>query len=161
LASGIGSDVPFCLESGWAIATGRGEKLKPLSLRRKLWLVLANPGFEVSTKWAYQSVAEGRGSGRNLSRAAFEAIQAQDLGALARAALNDLEPVTAARYLEINRLKSMLLDSGAQLARMSGSGPTVLGLFENEAAAKKGYQAVKNHVAVAVFVSTIGSIPKA
>ena len=51
--------------------------------------------------------------------------------------------------------------AGAQLTRMSGSGPTVLGLFENEAAAKKAYQEIKNHVAVAVFVSTIGAIPKA
>jgi 4-diphosphocytidyl-2-C-methyl-D-erythritol kinase len=161
LAAGIGSDVPFCLESGWAIGTGRGEKLKPLSLRRKLWLVLANPGFEVSTKWAYQNVVGSKGGGRNLSRAAFEAIQAKDLSALSRAAINDLEPVTVGRYPEINALKSLMTDTGAQLTRMSGSGPTVLGLFENEAAAKKAYQAIKNRVAVAIFVSTLGVIPKA
>lgn len=161
LAAGIGSDVPFCLESGWAIATGRGEKLKPQSLRRKLWLVLANPGFEVSTKWAYQSIATVRRNTRNLSRNAFEAIQAKDIKALERAAVNDLEPVTAGRYTEINHLKSLMRETGAIFSRMSGSGPTVMGLFENEADAKSAYNIIKNHVAVAVWVSTIGSIPKA
>lgn len=161
LAAGIGSDVPFCLDSGWAIATGRGEKLKPLGLRRKLWLVLANPGFEVSTKWAYQSLAAVRRNARNLSRVAFEAIQAKDLPALERAAVNDLEPVTAGRYTEINHLKSLMRENGAVFTRMSGSGPTVMGLFENEADTKSAYHIIKNHVAVAVWVSTIGSIPKA
>jgi 4-diphosphocytidyl-2-C-methyl-D-erythritol kinase len=160
LAASLGSDVPFCLESGWAIATGRGEKLKALSLRRKLWLVLANPGFEVSTKWAYQSVAGIKPSGRNFSRLAFEAIQAKDAAALEKAAVNDLEPVTAGRYVEIGHLKSLMREAGASLTRMSGSGPTVLGLFENEAKAESAYKIIKNHVAVAVCVSTIGAIPK-
>jgi 4-diphosphocytidyl-2-C-methyl-D-erythritol kinase len=160
LAAGLGSDVPFCLRSGWAIATGRGEKLQALRLRRKLWLVLANPGFEVSTQWAYQSVEAIRPQGPNLSLAAFKALEKRQLPSLDAAAVNDLEPVTALRYAEINALKELMLKSGALLSRMSGSGPTVLGLFENEAAAKKAYQVVKKNAAVAVCVHTLGAIPK-
>jgi 4-diphosphocytidyl-2-C-methyl-D-erythritol kinase len=145
IAATLGSDIPFCIESGWAFATGRGEKLKKLSLRRKLHLVLANPGFEVSTKWVYGSLLNVRPPKRNLTRAAFEAVQAKDLDALARAAVNDLEAVTAGRYKEIGQLKARMVDNGAQLARMSGSGPTVWGLFENEAAAEKACKALKKN----------------
>jgi 4-diphosphocytidyl-2-C-methyl-D-erythritol kinase len=158
LAAGLGSDVPFCLNSGWAIATGRGEKLKALALRRKLWIVLANPGFEVSTAWAYGSaVAPARPRG-NLSRRAFQAIQARDLAGLERAAVNDLEPVTAGKYKEIGALKSIFRDKGAQLTRMSGSGPTVLALFENEAKAKSAYQFIKKRTVTAVLTHTIGAV---
>ncbi len=160
LAAALGSDVPFCLKGGWAIATGRGEKLQALSLRRKLWLVLANPGFEVSTKWAYQSVKPGKGLGRNLSRLAFKAIQGQDLAALEGAAVNHLEAVTTRRYREIDRLKELMRATGAQMTRMSGSGPTVLGLFENETKAKRAYKDIKKRVPFALCVPTLAAIPR-
>ena len=62
---------------------------------------------------------------------------------------------------KIGHLKGLMLENGAILSRMSGSGPTVLGLFENEAKAESAYKIIKNHVDVAVCVSTLGSIPKA
>ena len=129
---------PSASNSGWAIATGRGEKLQALRLKRKLWLVLANPGFEVSTQWAYQSVSAIRPKGRHLSLTAFKALEKGKWPSLDAVAVNDLEPVTTQRHPEIDALKALMLKSGALLSRMSGSGPTVLGLFENEAAAKKG-----------------------
>ncbi|HTB34192.1 MAG TPA: 4-(cytidine 5'-diphospho)-2-C-methyl-D-erythritol kinase [bacterium] len=158
LGATLGSDIPFCLRSGWAIATGRGEKLKPLALRRKLHFVLLNPGFEVSTKWAYQSLGSVRSNRRNLSRMAFEAIQAKDSDQLARAAVNDLEPVTAGRYAEIGRLRGLLDRDGAQISRMSGSGPSVWGLFKDETGAKKACQKLKNEVPIALYCSTIGAL---
>jgi len=158
LGATLGSDIPFCLRSGWALATGRGEKLKPLTLRRKLHFVLLNPGFEVSTKWAYQSLGRVTSNRRNLSRAAFEAIQAKDQTALARAAINDLEPVTAGRFQEIGQLRAGLEQAGALISRMSGSGPSVWGLFEDEATAKKACQKLKNKVPVALCVSTISAL---
>ena len=154
LAATLGSDIPFCLRSGWALATGRGEKLKQLSLRRKLHFVLLNPGFEVSTKWAYQSLGRTLSNRRNLSRAAFEALQAKDLAGVARAAVNDLEPVTSGRYAEIRKMRALLDQEGAQISRMSGSGPSVWGLFKNEAEAKKACQKLKNKVTVVLAVST-------
>lgn len=160
LAAGLGSDVPFCLDSGWAIATGRGEKLEGLSQPRKLWVVLANPGFEVSTKWAYGAVTSVRARTPNLSRRTFRAIVEKDLGRMERVAVNDLEPVTAGKYREIEQLKRLMRSCGAQWTRMSGSGPTVLGLFENEAKAKNAYKIMKNETKVAVCTSTLGRIPK-
>lgn len=157
----LGSDIPFCIESGWALATGRGEKIKKLTLRRKLHLVLANPGFEVSTKWAYGSLPRLAPPKHNASKRAFEAIQGRDLGTLDRYAINDLEPVTAARYAEIRRLKGLMLENGAQLTRMSGSGPTVWGLFETETAAEKAYRKMKNGVKTLALVSTLNRIPDA
>lgn len=158
IAATFGSDIPFCIDSGWALATGRGEKLTPLSLRRKLHFVLVNPGFEVSTKWAYQSMGGLPKNRRNLSKAAFEAVQDKDLLALEKAAVNDLESVTAGRFKEIGALKEALLAEGAQIARMSGSGPSVWGLFKDENAAEKACEAMKGHVAVAVAVSTISKL---
>lgn len=157
----LGSDIPFCIESGWALATGRGEKLKKLNLRRKLHLVLANPGFEVSTKWAYGSLPRLSPPKHNRSRQAFEAIQARDIAALDRASVNDLEPISAGRYAEIRRLKGLMLEHGAQLTRMSGSGPTVWGLFDSEAASEKAYKKLKNEAPSVAQVSTLNRIPDA
>jgi len=157
----IGSDIPFCVESGWALATGRGTQLKALSLRRKLHLVLANPGFEVSTQWAYGSLPKLKAPKQNRSRLAFEAIQAKDLDALERASVNDLEPVTAGRYAQIRTLKGLMLEYGAQMTRMSGSGPTVWGLFDTETAAEKAYKKLKNQAQTVAMVQTLNRIPEA
>jgi 4-diphosphocytidyl-2-C-methyl-D-erythritol kinase len=161
IGANLGSDIPFCIESGWALATGRGEKIKRLALRRKLHLVLANPGFEVSTQWAYGSLGRLAPAGRNHSRQAFNAIAARDLDALDRAAVNDLEPVSAGRYAEIRQLKGLMLEHGAQLTRMSGSGPTVWGLFENEASAEKAYKKMKKSAKSVALVHTLSRIPDA
>lgn len=155
IAASLGSDIPFCLGSGWAYATGRGEKLETLPMRRRLHFVLANPGFEVSTHWAYSGLARLGAHKRNVSRDAFEAIQRQDSAALKAAAINDLETVTAARYPEIERLEQSLLAKGALISRMSGSGPTVWGLFKDADSAKKACQSMKKEKTVAMAVHTI------
>jgi 4-diphosphocytidyl-2-C-methyl-D-erythritol kinase len=155
IAAGLGSDIPFCLRSGWAYATGRGEKLETLSMRRRLHFVLANPGFEVSTHWAYSGLARLSAHKRNVSRDAFEAIQRQDIPALKAAATNDLETVTAARYPEIGRLERSLLAKGALISRMSGSGPTVWGLFKDADSAKKACKLMKKENVVAMAVHSI------
>jgi len=143
IAANLGSDIPFCLKGAWAFATGRGEKIEALSLDRRLCFVLANPGFEVSTPWVYAHLPDIRSSRRNLTRLAFEAIQRQDLAVLKKVAVNDLEPVTSGRYTEIGVLKRLLVKEGALLSRMSGSGPTVWGLFEDTISAKKACQVIK------------------
>jgi 4-diphosphocytidyl-2-C-methyl-D-erythritol kinase len=83
------------------------------------------------------------------------------LAALERASVNDLEPVTAGRYAEIRALKGLMLEHGAQMTRMSGSGPTVWGLFDHETAAEKAYKKLKNHAKVVAVVQTLNSIPDA
>jgi 4-diphosphocytidyl-2-C-methyl-D-erythritol kinase len=77
---------------------------------------------------------------------------------LARAAVNDLEPVTAGRYAEISHLRGLMDREGAQISRMSGSGPSGWGLFKDETTAKKACQKLKNEVPVALCVSTISAL---
>jgi 4-diphosphocytidyl-2-C-methyl-D-erythritol kinase len=159
LGAMLGSDIPFCLESGWAIASGRGEKLKPFSQRKKFYLVLLNPGFEVSTKWAYQNVDKGPSSRRNLSALVYEALSQKDFERVNKIALNDLERVTAREYPEIGQMRQNLTDLGALVTRMSGSGPTVWALFKDEASSKKAEKSLKNKYKFVSAVSTITKIP--
>lgn len=158
LAAKLGSDVPFCLKSGWAIASGRGEKLRQLPQKKNFSLVLLNPGFEVSTKWVYQNVDSSRKSQRNLSKLVYEALDQKDLELVNKLSVNDLEAVTAAEYAEIGRMRQDLSDLGAKVARMSGSGPTVWGLFKDETSANKAEKALKNKYKFVQQVSTISKI---
>lgn len=155
----LGSDIPFCLESGWAIASGRGEKLKMFSQRKKFHMVLVNPGFEVSTKWAYQNVDLLPGSRRNLSALVYEALDQKDFERVNKIALNDLERVTAREYAQIGQMRQSLTDLGALVTRMSGSGPTVWALFKDEANSKKAEKSLKNRYKFVMAVSTISKIP--
>jgi 4-diphosphocytidyl-2-C-methyl-D-erythritol kinase len=151
----LGSDIPFCIESGWAIATGRGEKLKKMVPPEPMHFVLANPGFEVSTKWAYGGVILSDAPRRNLSLAAYDAASSGDVLALDKAAQNDLEKVTAARYKEIGILKKEMVEQGAFVTRMSGSGPTVWGWFKTASAAKKAAANFKKRGILALAVHSI------
>jgi 4-diphosphocytidyl-2-C-methyl-D-erythritol kinase len=159
LGASLGSDIPFCLQSGWALATGRGEKLKPLLQKKKFYLLLLNPGFEVSTKWAYQNVDTLPGSKRNLSRLVYEALDAKNFDQANKIAINDLERVTAREYSQIGQMRQSLTDFGALLSRMSGSGPTVWGLFKDETSSKKAEKALKNKYKFVESASTISKIP--
>lgn len=159
LGAMLGSDIPFCLESGWAIATGRGEKLKTFSQRKKFHVVLVNPGFEVSTKWAYENVDAVAGSRRNLSALVYDALDQKDFEQVNKIALNDLERVTAREYPQIGQMRQNLTDLGALVARMSGSGPTVWALFKDEASSKKAEKSLKNKYKFVLAVTTIQKIP--
>ncbi|MCL6638445.1 MAG: 4-(cytidine 5'-diphospho)-2-C-methyl-D-erythritol kinase [Firmicutes bacterium] len=131
LGAALGSDVPFCLLGGTAIARGRGELLTPLSARPKFGLVLVKPAARVSTARVYGAYGAFSGSFQKPRPdcAAMAAALAQgDPDAVARCLANDLEPVTAAMHPEVRRIKEKLLAAGATGALMSGSGPTVFGL---------------------------------
>jgi 4-diphosphocytidyl-2-C-methyl-D-erythritol kinase len=122
----LGADVPFFLaDAPAAVATGIGEILTPVAPLSGHSVLLVNPGFSVSTRWVYQTFALTRQeNGSNLKNS-----QEDVDGSLATASRNDLEVVTARKYPEIERLKAELLQNGAVQALMSGSGPTVFGLF--------------------------------
>lgn len=129
----LGADVPFflCGETA-AWATGIGELLEPWRGLPPCWLVLVNPRFAVSTAWVYQNLRL-TGPPRTTKIPRFPE-RVEDLVPLLR---NDLEAVTAGRHPEIAALKQSLLRSGALGALMSGSGPTVFGLFAGQAAAER------------------------
>lgn len=127
LGGGLGSDVPFCLLGGTALARGRGERLEKLPPCPPLGLVLVKPPFGVSTASVYRSYKAGP-TVKKSSQAMVEAIRAKNSQGMVENLTNDLEAVTLVRHPEIAAIKEKLLDAGALAALMSGSGPTVFGL---------------------------------
>lgn len=135
MASALGSDVPFFLRDGSAAARGRGEVLEYFSWSCPWWIVLVNPGIHVSTAWAY-------GSLRLAAPADDPDLRAELLRAAAdpdafRVLLhNDFEDAVMAAHPGIRLVKDAMLRAGAAGALMSGSGSSVFGLFDSEAAAR-------------------------
>jgi 4-diphosphocytidyl-2-C-methyl-D-erythritol kinase len=127
----IGMDVPFFFYGPTAIARGRGECLTELPPLTPFWVLLVNPGFETSTAWVYNNV-----NLRLTKKAGCNKISDLNLRNIAIGLHNDLESVTAAAHPVISRIKAALLDRGAVGALMSGSGPTVFGIFETETACR-------------------------
>jgi len=137
LGSRIGSDVPFCILGGTALATGRGEKLTPLPAAPEIWLVLAKPPLGVSTKEVYGRFEAGRVSLRPDNEAMLRALAAGDTGGIAGNMVNVLESVTLRLCPQVSALKEQLVRAGAAAALMSGSGPTVFGLVPDRTAAQQ------------------------
>ncbi len=143
LGATLGSDIPFCVRGGWALAHGRGERLRTLKAPRQYWVVLLNPGLHVSTPWAYKHCLKRSTKTPNKSLALWNALGRQNYHAAERNCSNDLESATATKYRVISQYRTHLLESGALLSRMSGSGPTVWGLFKNEALARRSMKSIK------------------
>jgi len=137
---GIGADVPFFFLDGAAIAAGVGERLKKIELP-DLSYVLINPNFEVSTRWAYQNfILTKRHFHFNL-RGFVKTPEG-----ISRLLWNDLEGVVSHKYPQIEGMKKMLLSAGALGALMTGSGPTVFGLFSGKREAEKAFRKLEHKV---------------
>jgi 4-diphosphocytidyl-2-C-methyl-D-erythritol kinase len=143
----LGADVPFFIYGSSAWAFGIGEILEPAETPPGMWLVLVNPGFEVPTKWVYQSL------NLPLTKTPLKYTIPTFSGVrdLAAALSNDLETVTVARHPVLEELKGFLRRQGALGSLMSGSGPTVFGLFDNEPDAIKAEGALRTSYPYAVF----------
>ncbi len=139
----IGADVPYCLMRGTALAEGIGEKLKQLPPMVKCPVLIAKPQISVSTKFVYQNLKlDGTTVHPNIDALICD-IKKKDLCAVTADMGNVLETVTIPNYPVIAEIKKQMIHSGAQGAMMSGSGPTVFGLFENERQARKAYEEMK------------------
>ena len=136
LGAKIGSDVPFFFSKGQALVKGRGEIVQDVDLYDDYWLILVKPNFEIRTVWAYQSLKIGlttKPAEVNLKiyrekLSFFEAISSWE---------NDLELAVFKEYPIIRDIKQSLINRGAIKASMSGSGPTVYGLFETQSKAEE------------------------
>lgn len=133
----IGADVPFCLTGGACLATGRGEELTPLAPMPPAFIVLAKPNFSVSTRRVFQGLSLEQIKTRPDTRGMLKALENGDLVGISVRLYNVLEGVTAKMHQEIEQYKDIFLDSGAIGSVMSGSGPSVFGIFKNGAPAKK------------------------
>ena len=155
LALQLGSDIPYCLESGWAIACGRGEKLTKLKSMPELWVVLANPGHEVSTGWVFQNLKLiHKKKSVNHTEKVISLLKNRNYACLQQSTINDLESVTARFYPKINYMKLLMFQNGALASRMSGSGPTVWGLYDEFLKADKAYQIIRKKISK-VFVASV------
>jgi 4-diphosphocytidyl-2-C-methyl-D-erythritol kinase len=133
LAAQLGSDVPFFLNGPTAVAEGRGEVLSSLTPPPSLRGILLNPGFGVSAGWAYSQFGGQSAATDRTIAAVLHALRQQDLALLADIMVNDLEPGVAAAYQVIREMQDALRAVGALVTFMSGSGPTVGGLFTSPA----------------------------
>jgi len=160
LALTLGADVPFFLSWPCARAEGVGERLAKLPSTDGVWLVLVNPGFAVSTRWVFENLKiELTNNPNNTTLPPFEG-RIPDAGFLVSLLHNDLERVTAARYHEIDLMKESLLGAGALGALMSGSGPTVFGIFGDEATALVAAERLRKPGWTVIATRTISSWPE-
>lgn len=131
LAKEIGSDVPFCVEGGTALATGRGERLTPLPTLPSIPIVLVKPQGSVATAWAYKSYDADPSPEHPDTLQLIEAIKIGDVEAVGELMFNVLERITVKLHPSIVNIKQKLIDAGAVAAVMSGSGPTVFAIAQS------------------------------
>jgi len=143
LGAKIGSDVPFCMYGGTAIARGRGEQIEPLPKVAPTWVVLVKPPIAVSTAEVYGRLRADLITDHPDTAGMVEALRTGDVRRISAKLGNVLEPVTFEMYPEVEKLKAQLLKFGAQGALMSGSGPTLFALVEREAKAVRIYNALR------------------
>lgn len=152
----VGADVPYCLMRGTALAEGIGEKLTRLPPMVKCPVLIAKPQISVSTKYVYQNLKLDRHTPHPDIDGMITDIKKQDLPAIARDMGNVLETVTIPDYPVIEEIKDSMKASGAINAMMSGSGPTVFGLYENEDQAKKAYEQMRQSgLAKQIYLTSI------
>ena len=137
----VGSDVPYCVLGGTALAEGRGEILTPLPPLPACHVVVCKPAFPISTPQLFSRVDVRRITNRPDTAGLMDALAAGDLNGVARRMYNVFEDVLEPRRRhEIDAIKAVLIDCGALGATMTGSGPTVFGLFDDPTAAKAAAQ---------------------
>lgn len=143
LGAALGSDVPFCVYGGTAIATGRGEIIERLPTPAPLWVVLVKPALAVSTADVYRSLDVSKVTSHPNTARMVDALSADNAQAVMQELGNVLESVTFEMHPEVEKLKQKLLQFGAPGALMSGSGPTVFALAERESRALRIYNALR------------------
>lgn len=152
----IGADVPYCIMRGTALAEGIGEKLTKLPPMVKCPVLIAKPQISVSTKFVYENLKLNDNTIHpDIDRLVAD-ISEGDLIRIAADMGNVLETVTIPEYPVIAEIKENMMQNGAVNAMMSGSGPTVFGLFADESTAVKAYEAMKeSNLAKQVYLTSI------
>lgn len=152
----IGADVPYCIMRGTALAEGIGEELTPLPAMPKCRILIAKPAVHVSTKFVYTNLRADELADHPDIDGQIEALRKGDLHRLADKMGNVLETVTVPAYPVIGEIKRVMIAGGAIGAMMSGSGPTVFGLFEDERKAKHTYEKLRGgNLAKQVYLTSV------
>lgn len=137
----VGSDVPYCVLGGTALAEGRGEILTPLPPLPRCWVVLCKPEFSISTPVLFARIDSVKLRCRPDTQGAIAALEAGDLAGVARRLYNVFEDALPERQrTRVNDIKNALIQCGALGASMSGTGPTAFGLFDDKSAAREAVE---------------------
>ena len=152
----IGADVPYCIMRGTALAEGIGEKLSSLPPMVKCPVLITKPAVSVSTKFVYQNLKLNEQTPHPDIDALITDIRNSDLDNICADMGNVLETVTIPNYPVIAQIKEQMLKSGAKASMMSGSGPTVFGLFGDEETARRARAEMKaSGLAKQVYLTSI------
>lgn len=139
----LGADVPYCIMGGTALAEGIGDILTPIKDMPPCYIILAKPGINVSTKMVYTELHAEKIENHPDIDGLIQSIQDGDLYGMAGKMGNVLEDVTEKMFPVISEIKETMLSLGAVNSMMSGSGPTVFGIFDDKEKAKHAYDALK------------------
>lgn len=139
----IGADVPYCIMRGTALSEGIGEKLTPLSPMPSCYILIGKPGISVSTKFVYTNLKLNEHTKHPDIDGMLQALKQQDLRGITDRMENVLESVTIPAYPVIEEIKNYMKEHGALNALMSGSGPTVFGIFDDKKKAEFACEKLK------------------
>lgn len=145
LGKSVGADIPFCIKGGTMLAEGIGEVLTDIKPLKNVNIVLVKPRISVSTAWVYKNLDIGKITSRPDTDFLISLIEKNDIQNLAKNMVNVLEAVTINKHGVITEIKDRLVELGALGSMMSGSGPTVFGIFENRATAEKAYDNISRN----------------
>lgn len=152
----IGADVPYCVMRGTALAEGIGEKLTPLAPAPECYILIGKPAISVSTPFVYKNLKLNEETVHPDIDGMIQAIEKQDLYGITARMGNVLESVTIGAFPEIEAIKNHMKEHGAVNAMMSGSGPTVFGIFDSKEKAELAYQQLKESDLVKqIFLTTV------
>ncbi len=141
----LGADVPYCIMLGTALSEGIGEVLTPLPSMPSCSILLVKPDISVSTRYVYENLNLTEDSAHPDIEAIKKALSRSDLYALTRAMDNILQSVTVKEYPIIADIKDKMKELGALTSLMSGSGPTVFGIYQNQNFARKALNYFRKH----------------
>ena len=155
----LGADVPYCIMRGTVLAEGIGERLTPLPPMPKCQILIAKPPVSVSTKMVYEKLDSRMIEEHPDIDGILEGLENRDLRQVASSMGNVLERVTVEEYPVIASIKECMLKAGALGAMMSGSGPTVFGIFKDRRTVKAAYAKVKAQgLARQVYIANVHNV---
>lgn len=157
LAAQLGSDVPFFIYGGPAMASGRGEVLEPLLNGPSCVIALVKPKAGVSAGFAYSGI-KGYSKSTPSAGEVRQAIQSAGLSEMSVLMVNDLEPPVFEAHPEVHRIKESFLTHGAASSLMSGSGSTVFGAFRSEDEAVRAVDSVKSDIGPGLWSAVVRTI---
>lgn len=155
----LGADVPYCVMRGTVLAEGIGEILSPLPPLPKCCVLIAKPGISVSTKTVYEKLDSQEITEHPDIDGILEGLDKQDIYKVASSMGNVLETVTIGDYPIIKEIKDVMKETGALNAMMSGSGPTVFGIFDERSKAKEAQQRLRElQIAKQVYIANVHNV---